>query len=60
MKYIQVTNKQLGVSYTANLDEAIGELRAVFECGDMGDVVVFKMIEMPQEEYDSLPEFDGF
>ena len=58
MRFIKV--KAVGVEYIATLEEAKTELEIVFEGGNSGNVIVFEMIDMPQEDYDKIPELNGF
>lgn len=46
-----------GVGYTAeNMDGPAAEI----ETAEPGTVFTITVSEMPEEEYDALPEFDGF
>lgn len=59
-RYIRIKRPDLGGSYTVPLDDNLGVLRDEFDGSEPGDSVVLELVEMAQEEYDALPEFEGW
>lgn len=46
--------------YVAPAKGQESELVLLEEYGEVGDKLVFEIVEMTQDEYDALPEFGGF
>ena len=57
-RYVQVTFN--GSGYTAPLEFAVTELKTMFEEGEVGDTLEFKVVEMTEKELNDLPEFQGW
>ena len=64
MDKIKVYNLKLHGSTLTDqiIDNHLGSLRYEIECMEVGETLELEIeyIEMTQEEYEKLPEFDGF
>jgi len=63
MKFAKIYREGYG-SYIQPLnllkDALSGEFDGVEEYAEVGDKLTIEIIEMPEEEYDKLPEFEGW
>jgi len=57
MKVFKITNKESNSYY---ISKTIDFLVADIENSEVGDVWKIEVTEMTEEEYEALPEFDGF
>lgn len=61
-RYFKVSMPDVSPSnhYIADLKGAIDELDSVFNYDEAGAIVNFELVEMTEEEYNKLPEFEGW
>jgi len=63
MKFAKISREDYGF-YIQPLDllkDALsGEFDGVEEYAEVGDKITIEIIEMPEEEFDNLPEFEGW
>lgn len=60
-KYISLTiNGYTCIDYIHHWDHAIDEATEFLANCVVGETLEIKIIEMTQEEFDALPEFEGF
>lgn len=59
MKVYKISREGLGGYYEKSLKSAVEELRENFDWGDT-EPLIFEIVEMSEEEYDKLPEFQGW
>jgi hypothetical protein len=58
MKYIKST--QMGVSTTLTAQQAKEEIDLLIENALPTDVMEYRVVEMSEEEFEKLPEFQGY
>lgn len=58
MRYVKIT--QMGLSCLQTLDESIEMLKEAHKNALPEDVLEVRFVEMTEEEYEGLPEFEGF
>ena len=51
---------QSGICLWQNMEDALEEIKAHLEEGDTGDVIEIIITEMTEEDYNVLPEFEGY
>jgi hypothetical protein len=63
-KYIRVTRNNIDGSYIERVDNLIGliegEIISTIDDNNVGDSLILTVVEMTEEEYNSLPEFEGW
>lgn len=58
-RYLKIKRPTMS-GYTDSLEQAIQELKDSFEYDEPGDELHFEIVEMEEEEYKTLPEFEGW
>jgi len=62
-KYVKIDRPEIG-SYIEEFSNLMGALAAEFDglekYAEVGDILVLEVIEMEEEEYKKLPEFEGW
>jgi hypothetical protein len=58
-KYLKIYNETAQGGYTTSLSEAISIVDE-FREGEVGEKWNVTVIEMSEEEYEALPEFEGY
>jgi hypothetical protein len=61
MKYIEVSRNDIGGTYTAPLKQI--DVLADFddiEFMNVGTAITYTIVEMSEEEFENLPEFQGY
>lgn len=63
-KYIEITRPNLGGGYVVSIDEMKmhfeGETDGIEESWEVGDQLMFTLIEMDDDEFKNLDEFAGW
>lgn len=60
MLCVKVTRPGLPGGYTQSLDTIDWAIDAEFDCPEVGDKLILEVIEMDEEEYNNLPDFEGW
>lgn len=63
MKFARFWRDGLGsyiIPLNSLMDTLEGEFCGIEEWGETGDKFIIELIEMPEEEYDNMPEFEGW
>ena len=62
-KYVKIDRPEIG-SYIEEFSNLMGALAAEFDglekYAELGDVIILQVIEMEEEDYNNLPEFEGW
>lgn len=58
-RYVEVIREGVG-SYTQPIEEAGSAIDAEFDGSEPGDKITMALVEMEEEEYKKLPEFQGW
>jgi hypothetical protein len=59
MKVMKISREGLGGYFEKSIKSAVEELRENWENCDT-EPLIFEIVEMSEEEYDNLPEFQGW
>lgn len=62
-KFIKIERSDMAGGYTETVKNIAGAVEGEFDdinCLDNGTQITLTVVEMSQEEYESLPEFDGW
>lgn len=60
MKYLKVTRFDVGGSYIQPLSKMGDVVDGEFSDAEAGDKIILELVEMPEEDYERLPEFMGW
>jgi len=59
-RYIQIERSELGSWYSVRLEKLNENLMAEFDLMEVGDEIILKVVEMEEEEFNNLKEFEGY
>ena len=59
-KYVRVTRNDVKGSYIQRIEDVKYALDGELDGAKVGDAITFTVIELPDEEYDNSPEFQGW
>lgn len=60
MKYVKVTRSDVGGNYYQPLTEIGGAISGEFDGSEPGDKITLELSEMTEDEFNKLPEFQGW
>lgn len=58
-KYVQVSLDGM-IGYTQPLSAVSTAIEADFDCAELGTKLTLELVEMTEEQFENLPEFDGW
>jgi hypothetical protein len=59
-KYVRVTRNDVKGNYVQRIEDVKHALDGELDGAKVGDAITFTVIELPDEEYDNSPEFQGW